>query len=91
MKIRHIKWWSAPDGRSLRGMVGDLLAYTVDVRGTTVIAECCIGDEPLFYKLFREGCLSRRFEDICEDHFKQFLLNIVESSVEDTGRLSNEG
>jgi hypothetical protein len=56
MKIRHIEWWSAPDGRYLRGMVGDLLAYTVDIQGTTVIAECCIGDEPLFYKLFREGC-----------------------------------
>lgn len=78
MKIRHIEWEWVFNDCVLRGMVGGLLAYQATIRGTTVIAECNIGDEPLFYRLFREGCLSRKFEDICEDHFKQFLLNIVE-------------
>lgn len=80
MKIRHIEWESGFNGSLLRGMVGNLTAYTIGIRGTSVEAECFIGDDVLFYRLFREKCLNTKFEDICEEHFKQFLLNLVENA-----------
>lgn len=83
MKAKQIEWETCFNGTVLRGMVGNLVAYSAECRGTTVTADCSIGDWYLFVAMFKEQFLTRKFQDICEDHFKQSLFQFLEVSDED--------